>query len=123
MPDDANGVRRPIQFWVAIIGIGGLVLAVLALLVTTFTLSLYGDAEAKQSDTLNNALLLSLGGLVGLAGSIGAWLFSRGAQGEPIPSGGLAATAEPGQTVTTTVTGRGAPGTQTGPQNPTIGDA
>lgn len=102
MMEPTNGFRRPIQFWVAIISIGGLVLTAFFLLAATAGLALYGDASSNESDTLNNALLLTIGGLVGLSGSVGAYLFSRGAQGEPIPPPQMAPTPAPGQTVTVT---------------------
>jgi hypothetical protein len=100
---DPNGARRPIQFWVAILGIGGVAATTLILIVSVTALALYGTEGRAQSDTLNNALLLSLGGLVGLSGTVGAYLFSRGAQGEPIPPPTIRTTTpQPGGGATTT---------------------
>jgi NhaP-type Na+/H+ or K+/H+ antiporter len=117
MGNDANGARRPLQFWVAILGIGGAAVATILLIVAVTALALYGTSERSQSDTLNNALLLSLGGLIGLAGTIGAFLFSRGAQGEPITPTvtAVAPPPTPGTTTTTVTPPTPAPPTPGGP--------
>ena len=104
---DPNGTRRPIQFWVSVLAIGGLVAVTMMLLGSTTALALFGTEQRAESDTLNNALLLTLGGLVGLASAVGAWLYSRGAQGEPIPPTQATPTPGPGQTVTTTIHAEG----------------
>jgi hypothetical protein len=110
MPNDTNGARRPIQFWVAILGIGGTAAVTLLLVLAVTLIAVYGTEGRTQSDTLNNALLLSLGGLVGLSGTVGAFLFSRGSQGEPIPPVVTNITPPPPPgTTTTTVTPPAAP--------------
>jgi hypothetical protein len=101
MPEP-NGTRRPIQFWVAVVGIGGLAFAVILLIMSVTALAVWGTEGRAQSDTLNNGLLLSLGGLVGLSGTVGAYLFSRGAQGEPIPQNFQAPAMQAGETRTMT---------------------
>jgi hypothetical protein len=100
---EQNGLRRPIQFWVAVVGIGGLAFAVILLIMSVTALAVWGTEGRAQSDTLNNGLLLSLGGLVGLSGTVGAYLFSRGAQGEPLTSPPAVESPRPGQSFTTTV--------------------
>lgn len=94
MPTD-NGARRPIQFWVAILGIGGIAFTTILLILSVTALSIYGTEGRAESDTLNNALLLSLGALAGLSGTVGAYLFSRGSQGEPIPPHTVTVTSPP----------------------------
>jgi len=103
MPNDSNGIRRPIQFWVAILGIGGTAATTILLITAVTILAIYGGSNGSQSDTLNNALLLSLGGLVGLSGTVGAYLFSRGSQGEPIPPPVTTVTPPPVPGTTTTI--------------------
>jgi len=117
MGNDLNGARRPIQFWVAILGIGGTAATTLLLITAVTALALYGSDNRAQSDTLNNALLLSLGGLVGLSGTVGAFLFSRGSQGEPITPTvtAVAAPPAPGTTTTTVTPPAGATPTPGGP--------
>ena len=104
-----NGTRRPIQFWVALFGVGGVAAATILLITAVTALAIWGTDQRAESDTLNNALLLVLGGLVGLSGTVGAYLFSRGAQGEPLPSVTAAPSPAPGQTVTTTVSSEESP--------------
>lgn len=106
MPDTANGARRPIQFWVAILGIGGMGFATLLLILAVTALAIWGTEGRAQSDTLNNGLLLSLGGVVALSGTVGAYLFSRGSQGEPIaPPTIRVTTPSPGDGPSTTEVG------------------
>jgi hypothetical protein len=102
MMADPNGGRRPIQFWVAVASIGGIVLTTLLLIGSVTALAIFGTEGRAQSDTLNNGLLLALGGLVGLSGTVGAYLFSRGAQGEPIPLPFQAPPMQAGETRTMT---------------------